>query len=56
MAFGARAEDIIRMVLGRSTRMTTAGVVVGIVSAAYLTRFMASLLFGVDPLEVLRHE
>lgn len=51
MALGARTKDIGRMVLGRSMLMTGGGIAVGVAGAWSLTRFMASLLFGIDPLD-----
>jgi ABC-type antimicrobial peptide transport system permease subunit len=51
MALGARTEDIGRMVLGRSLLMALAGIVAGVAGAAYLTRYISSLLFGVRPID-----
>jgi predicted permease len=56
LALGARAEDIKRMVLRQGLLLSLAGVAIGVVLAAGLTRFMAGLLFGVgvtDPLTYL---
>jgi putative ABC transport system permease protein len=56
VALGARGSDIIRMVIGEAMAMVGIGVTVGILSAALLTRFLKSLLFGVgshDPLTIL---
>jgi ABC-type antimicrobial peptide transport system permease subunit len=41
------------MVLSEGIRMTLVGVVVGLLAALALTRFMASLLFGVRPTDPL---
>jgi putative ABC transport system permease protein len=49
VALGAQTMDIMRMVLGHSMTVVGAGVVVGMCIAAALTRFMASLLFGLSP-------
>jgi ABC-type antimicrobial peptide transport system permease subunit len=51
MALGARTEDIGRMVLGRSLTITLLGIVAGVLGAWFLTRYIASLLYGVDPLD-----
>jgi predicted permease len=51
MALGAHTRDIGRMVLRRSLLITVGGIVVGVIGAAALTRFMASLLFGVSPID-----
>ncbi len=47
MALGARPRDVLRMVLGQSLRLAVAGIVVGLASAAALTRLLTSLLYGV---------
>ena len=53
MALGARTEDIGKMIMGRSLLITGIGIVVGVAGAVGLTRFMTTLLFGVDPLDPL---
>jgi putative ABC transport system permease protein len=53
MALGAQPNDVLRLVLGQGARLTVSGVGIGVVAALVLTRFMASILFGVgasDPL------
>lgn len=47
MALGADRRDVYRLVVGRGAMLAGAGIVVGLVSAFGVTRFMASLLFGV---------
>jgi len=53
MALGATREDILRLILGRGGKLAGIGVVLGLAAALGLTRFLASLLYGVgttDPL------
>ncbi|MCM3870681.1 MAG: ABC transporter permease [Pyrinomonadaceae bacterium] len=48
MAMGARAFDVMKMVLREGATLAAVGVVIGISAAFALTRVMASLLFGVS--------
>jgi ABC-type antimicrobial peptide transport system permease subunit len=47
MALGAQASDLWGMVIGQGMILTLIGVVIGIGGAFWLTRFLASFLFGV---------
>ncbi len=47
LALGATRTDILRLVLGRTLKLTGAGVAAGLLIAFFLTRFLNSLLFGV---------
>lgn len=49
MALGASAGDVRGMVVRQGMAMALAGVVIGVAGALGLTRFMASLLYGVTP-------
>jgi predicted permease len=51
MALGAEAPSLRRMVVLRGGRVALTGVVVGALVALGVTRFLASLLFGVQPLD-----
>jgi putative ABC transport system permease protein len=49
MALGAQAATVIRLVLGRSLAMTALGIVLGLVLAVGVTRYLESMLFGLTP-------
>jgi putative ABC transport system permease protein len=51
MALGARTADILRLVVGGGARIAGIGVAIGLALSAALTRSLASLLYGVTPLD-----
>ncbi len=53
MALGAERSDILKMVVGQGFRLAMVGVIIGIAGALALTRFLASLLYGVTPTDPL---
>jgi putative ABC transport system permease protein len=48
MALGARAADVLRMVLGQGMRVAVIGIVIGLSAAFALTRLLSSMLFEVS--------
>jgi len=51
MALGAAERDVRRMVVAPGGRVALLGVVIGVLVALAVTRYMESLLFGVEPLD-----
>jgi ABC-type antimicrobial peptide transport system permease subunit len=50
-ALGARAGDIVALVLGRSLAVTAAGAAAGAVLAVLAARTLRAVLFGVEPVD-----
>jgi putative ABC transport system permease protein len=48
IALGAQVGDVLRMILGQGMAVIGIGIVIGLVAAFVLMRFMNSLLFGVS--------
>jgi ABC-type antimicrobial peptide transport system permease subunit len=53
IALGARTADVMRLVLRGALGMAGAGVAIGLALAAALSRFVATLLYGVEPIDPL---
>jgi putative ABC transport system permease protein len=53
LALGARPVDVVRMVLADSSRLSIAGVVLGVLGALALTRVLGTLLYGVSTTDTL---
>jgi putative ABC transport system permease protein len=51
VALGARPGDLLRQVLGQGLLLIGTGVAIGILGALVLTRFLASLLYEVRPID-----
>ncbi len=53
IALGANRGNILQLILGRTVRLAAAGIVAGLIAAFFLSRFLASILFGItvhDPI------
>ena len=55
MAWGAEPRKILRLVIGQGMAQALGGIVARILIAATLTRFQASLLFGIDSADPLTY-
>jgi putative ABC transport system permease protein len=53
MALGARAVDVLKLIIRNGLTLTLIGVVLGMGGAMALTRLMSTLLFGVTPTDKL---
>jgi len=51
LALGARPSDVLLMMVRRGVALAAAGVLIGLAGAAGLSRFLASVLYGVEPLD-----
>ena len=53
MALGAQIVDVLKLVLQRAMLLAIAGIGIGVIGAAALTRYMTTLLFGVKPIDTM---
>jgi ABC-type antimicrobial peptide transport system permease subunit len=49
MALGAEARGVVRLVLGRALRLAALGLLIGSALSLWASRFVGSLLFGLEP-------
>ncbi len=49
MALGARAGNVLSLIMRNGVTLVLTGIVIGIAGALALTRFLTTLLFGVTP-------
>lgn len=52
-ALGAQQADILKLIAGQGFRLTLTGVAIGLATALALTRFLSSLLYGVEAADPL---
>jgi len=55
MALGARKPDVLRLVVGHGLTLAVVGMGLGIAGALVLTRFLASMLYGIRPTDPLTY-
>jgi putative ABC transport system permease protein len=53
MALGARAGNVLRLIMSNGIVLALIGIAIGVGSGLALTRFLESMLFGVTPTDVL---
>jgi putative ABC transport system permease protein len=53
LALGAPRRSILRLILGQGLKLTVVGMALGMAGSLALTRFMASLLYGVGATDAL---
>jgi ABC-type antimicrobial peptide transport system permease subunit len=51
MALGARRIEVMGIVLGQSTKLTMAGITLGLAGTAIGVRYLAGMLYGVKPFD-----
>jgi putative ABC transport system permease protein len=51
MALGARAANVLSLIMKNGLTLVLTGIVIGVGSALGLTRFLATLLFGIEPMD-----
>jgi putative ABC transport system permease protein len=55
MALGAKSQEVRAMVLRQGLVLSAVGLAIGLVAALALTRFLSSLLFGIEPTDVVTY-
>jgi ABC-type antimicrobial peptide transport system permease subunit len=52
MALGASAESVFRMIIGQALRLVVIGVVIGVIAAGWLSRFLTTMLYQTERFDV----
>jgi len=55
MALGARAWEVLRLIMSNGLRLSAFGAVLGLAAAFALSRFLESLLFGITPYDPMTY-
>jgi putative ABC transport system permease protein len=53
IALGAQMKDVLRLILSRGVVLSLAGIAIGFAGAFGLTRYLTTLLFGVQPIDLV---
>jgi ABC-type antimicrobial peptide transport system permease subunit len=53
VALGASRSDVLRLILRQGMTLIAIGIVFGFLAAGGLTQFLSTMLFGVEPLDLL---
>jgi len=53
VALGAQRTDVLGLILGRGLSLALAGIGIGLAASAYLTKYLTSMLFSVQPLDAV---
>ena len=53
MALGAQRGDVLRLIIGKGMLLAVIGVAVGLIASLFLTKLLDSMLFGVNPRDLV---
>ena len=53
MALGATTQSVFRMMIADALKLVSIGIVAGVVAAAWLSRFLATMLFEIGRFDVV---
>jgi putative ABC transport system permease protein len=55
MALGAQPRDVLKMVVGQGIKLVAFGLAIGLPAALWMTRWLRTLLFGVETTDLLTY-